>query len=638
MCGIAGFSGSMEGRTIERMLHAMAHRGPDDCGIFRSPCMTLGHKRLAIIDLSPVGRQPMSDPEGVLKLVFNGEIYNYQSLRRELENRYPFQTRTDTETILAAYRVFGREAFLSRLEGMFALALYTSDDNTLLLARDPMGIKPLYWAAIPGGIAFASELRSLLKHPHVSREPAPEVLSEYLLQRYVHNPRTAVKEVFKLTPGTRLLYQNGKISQSHFYTPSFSIRYAYKDKEEACQELGERLQEAVKRHLVADVPVGLMLSAGIDSSVMALAAAKTENNLKTFTIGFMGASDNEFGPARRMAERLNADHTEIILAPVHLDMLPLVAFENDEPVAGPSSLAYHLALAEARKSCKVVLFGHGADELFSGYEQVKILKSYKLLKRVPLAALFARAVAGLIGGLFPQDGAFQRLNRFLNAADDCTAYHLLMAVSSPEETSGLLWSRDKAPIPESLKEAFLLERDLEIASIRYEQGGWLSDDILHRVDRMTMAHAIEGRVPYLDPKVVEFANSLCPSLKFRSMQGKYILRRAFEKELPPEVTNRRKRRFNTPVDHFFGPAFNRMAHRLFTTKHLLTRHLFDPEGLAALLDYRNQPSFRLLLRHNKLAAQYFARQIWTIVTYMFWFFTVMEGIAPSEVAERWCRA
>lgn len=633
MCGIAGFSGAAAPRVLAGMLHAIAHRGPDDDGVHADGRMNLGHKRLSIIDLSAAGRQPMANARGDVWLALNGEIYNFAALRTELADRYPFRTATDSETILAAYEAYGRQAFLEHLEGMFAFALWDGRDGTLLLARDRLGIKPLYWARVPGGVAFASEVRALVRHPDVPMRPDLARLPGYLMLRSVHNPATALAGVEKLAPGHVLLVRGADVQPRRYWRADFTPRHT--NREAAAAELKRTVSAAVQSHLVADVPVAVMLSGGLDSSIIALCAAEQGAHLNTFSVGFAGEEDSELPAAAAWARHLGATHREITVAPVHIGLLPEIVFANDEPVAGPSSVAYFQALAEARKHAKVILFGHGADEILSGYEQLKILRLRRRLFRLPGVQLAAGLAARAVSALFPDDAAFRRLARFVEAGDERAAYFLLTAVSGPDEVRDLLVAAGEPDMPEPLVDAFAIEGDAETAAVRFEQGGWLPDDILHRVDRMTMAHSLEGRVPFLDRAVVECANAIPNSLKLRDGDEKRVLRDAFRATLPVEILRRRKQRFNIPIDRFFGPAYDRMLRGLFTGDHALTRHVFDRRALLALLEFRRRPSYRFILSRNKLAAQFYARQLWAVAVYMLWVLTVVEKHDPAELARRW---
>lgn len=633
MCGIAGFTGPRNDKALNGMLAVMVNRGPDDGGIHVTPCVSLGHSRLSIIDLSRSARQPMTDVTGRVHLTFNGEIYNFQTLRRMLAPRYAFSSSSDSESIIAAYLAFGREQFLEHLDGMFAFALWDDLDGSLFLARDRLGIKPLYWCEIPGGIAFASELRSLIRHPEVSIRPNLEALPEYLLLRSVHNPGTALKGVHKLPPGHCLLVKDGCVRESRYWEPDFTP--GDMNAPQAARSLRCHLENACATHMVADVPVAVFLSGGLDSSILATLASKVTDRLQTFSIGFSGRLDNEFAFASKLASELGTRHRELTVTPGHIKMLPRVVYDNDEPVAGPSSIAYALALAEAKKYCKVILFGHGADELLAGYEQLKLMRLTKLLRSIPLVPDTLAILARGASAFFPDDDAFARLYQFVQASDLAEAYLLLVSVASPSEARKSLLGCVEPAIPSALQTAFAEESDPETAILRFEQGGWLPDDILHRVDRMTMAHSIEGRVPYLDRNVVECANALPNRYKLKRGVEKYILRKAFSDILPPEIFKRRKKRFNTPIHTFFGVDYERLVQRLFSSDHQLTRHIFDKRKLMHLLEFRQTVSYRWLLRGNTLAAQYFSRQIWSIVVYMLWFMTVVERQDPEEVGEQW---
>jgi asparagine synthase (glutamine-hydrolysing) len=452
--------------------------------------------------------------------------------------------------------------------------------------------------------------------------------------RYFHNPDTVLRQVKKLQPGTALYLRQNVLTHKRYWAEDMSPRYD--NEEDARQHLGQAIKNAVSTHVVADVPVAIMLSGGIDSSIIALCAAQCGVPIKTFTIGFKGQPDNEFVQAKRFADSLGLENIPIIVEPGNLDLLPQIVYFNDEPVAGPSSLAYYCALKEARKYATVILFGHGADEIVSGYEQLKILRKAHAMYRFPGMRMAARGIAHILKTAFPQDAAFARLKGFINAKTPLEEYFLLTAVCSPSEVQAMLSSgTDHMMSLDPLDEVFNKYQDQETASIVFEQGGWLPDDILHRVDRMTMAHSLEGRVPFLDTAVVECAHGINNMLKLKGKQEKYILRQAFKNELPEHILTRRKQRFNTPIHHFFGKEYEQMVYELFTQNNTLTNDIFDKKGLLKLLEFRNKPSYRFFLRHNKLAGQFYARQIWNVAVYMLWHMTVVEKKDPIALGKQW---
>jgi len=566
------------------MMACLIHRGPDDHGVHAKDGINLGHRRLSIINLSAAGRQPMSDPSGQVWVATNGEIYNFHALREALRGRYPFRTAGDTEAILAAYLVFGPDRFLDHLDGMFAFALWDARDASLILARDRMGIKPLYWARIPSGVAFASELRALIRHPDVPARLDLSRLPDYLMFRSVHAPSTALAGVSKLRPGHALTIRGGALTERRYWAPAYEPRLT--EPRQALEAVRASVEAAVERHLVADVPVALMLSGGLDSGILAVCASRSASRLQCITVAFEGEPDNEDREAAWLARELGIPHRRVGIAPADISLLPQIVMQNDEPVAGPSSIAYWLALREARQHAKVILFGHGADELFGGYEQWKALRAARALHRLPPARQAARGLARLLCAAFPSDAAFRRLAAFLDAGDAQKAYLLLISVTAPAELPGLLRNGLGAPDgyrSSELADAFALEREPDAAMLRLEQGGWLADDLLHRVDRMTMVHSLEGRVPFLDRAVVECANAIPSALKLRRGTEKYILREAFRAALPARLARRRKQRFNTPIHRFFGPAYDRLLRRLFSLDHPLLREVFDRQRLLALL-------------------------------------------------------
>ncbi len=525
------------------MRAALAHRGPDDEGQWSQGPACFGFRRLSILDLSG-GRQPMSSADGRLTVVFNGEIYNHPQLRSELEAAGArYRTRSDTETILHLYERYGAGA-LGRLRGMFAVALWDSSSAELLLARDPIGIKPLYYSAGPRELLFASELRALVAGG-VSTRLDERGVWEYLLDGFVRAPRTALASVRKLPPGHLLRAGAAGVRVERFWSPP-PAQTRIDDEREALERLESLLLDSVRSQMLSDVPVGAFLSGGVDSSlVAALMTRASPRPVSTFSIGFSGARPglDESAYARTVARHLGTDHHELVLGARVLDDLERLSECLDEPVADSAMLPTLLLSRFARERVKVVLTGEGADELFAGYNRYK-------------AALLSERIQGLPGWLRPPAAALaRRLGRgrvfegipYSSLVDWASALRHgdaagLRSVCAPE----FFESASREPAPDGW------ERPGLDAALAYDLRNVLCDALLMKVDKSSMRASLEARVPFLDPGLVSFAARLHPSLKMRRFKGKYLLRRLAEKLLPRSIAWRRKHGFIVPWEEWLS--------------------------------------------------------------------------------------
>lgn len=637
MCGILGSYNIKDNSLTKKVGQILKYRGPDDYGELKYKNHSLTHWRLNIIDLE-TGQQPIYNEDKSLAIIFNGEIYNFQDLKKELINQgHKFSTKTDTEVVLHAYEEHGKE-FLKRLEGMFAFAVLDFKKNMVLLARDHLGIKPLYYYFNKKEFIFASELKAILQYQNLKKELDLNNLWTHLIFRHCPAPNTVVKNVKKLLPGHYLIFKNGKIEIRNYWQADFSENQsAYKDLEE---QLKSQLRESIQSHLVADVPIGIMLSGGIDSSALVALAAEKIKNIKTFTIGFTGQKDNEFEYARIIAKKFKTKHQELLIKPENIELLPEIVWFNDEPVAGPSSLAYYLMFEQVKKQVKVILLGHGADEIFCGYEQFKIQKSIRKLSKIPFFIPLAKIKAGLLVKAFKDDYIFERLKSYLKSLKNEPAnYFQLVSVFNFQELDKFIQQKIKRPTykenkfftPDILTNEFKPDHSYWNNLLGFEMGAWLSDDLLHRTDRMTMAHSIEGRVPFLDKRLVELANNIPFQFKLRGCQDKYIFRQAMKDLLPSKIFKRKKQRFNTPIHVFFSKKYDNLCLNLFREKNWLNKNIFNQKEMLGLLDFKKKFSYHYILKHNKLTGQFYARQIWNIIIFQIWYKLFMENKSIEEL-------
>lgn len=553
MCGIAGIIGKERNKKdiIQKMVDIIAHRGPDDQGFFADTNMAMGMRRLSIIDLQG-GAQPIESLDSNLVIVFNGEIYNYKELRQELtEKGSPFKTNSDTEVVLKLYEELG-PAMLKKLRGMFAFSIYDKTKKTIFIARDYFGIKPLYYLTKNESIlAYGSEIKSLLLHPKYKREVNEDAVFNYLSYQYNPMEETMFKNIWKLLPGSYMVIdiKEGKVLQKRYWSYEFGKERNSSEKD-LKKEILEGLKDTVKAHMVSDVPVGGFLSGGIDSAIItALMAKETERQISTFTIGFKEVSEEK--EARVMADHINSDHHEFNVSfDDYLAELPKITWHFDEPVADPSAVGLYFLAREARKKVKVVLSGEGADELFGGYNiyrEPMALAKLKLMPRFMLDSL-VRSVAKSDIKFYGKN----YLNRFFSPIEE--RYIGNAFVFRKTEVRDL-WSAREGEIPmesyslldEYRKMKYLPDSEkMQMIDINH----WLPGDILQKADKMTMAHSLELRVPFLDREIARISSTIPYKLKFKSGQTKYILREAVKELLPKQTTKRKKLGFPTALKHW----------------------------------------------------------------------------------------
>lgn len=579
MCGICGVfnadgaEASVE--TVRRMRERLVHRGPDDEGEFAQGPAALGFRRLSILDLEG-GHQPISSDDGKITLVFNGEIYNHPQLKAQLEAAGArYRTRTDTETILRLYEREGCEAF-RRLVGMFAVALWDSKEREFILARDPVGIKPVYYSFDGKRLLFSSELRSLIS-AGVDQALDHAGVLDYLAYGKVHAPRTVFRGVLKLPPGHLLrIGLDGLRLERYWRIPKRAP--LWRPLPAAIDELDRLLSEAVKGAMLSDVPVGAFLSGGVDSTLVAAYMARHAgaSKVQTFSVGFEGAKSgvDESGFARQAAAHIGTEHHELMLPANVLDRLQDSIALLDEPIADSAILPTYLLSEFARKSVKVVLTGEGADELFAGYNRHKAAWVNEKLQRLPawgrrLAAPVARRLGkGLVFESLPIGGALEWAEATASARPDD-----LRAVLNSD-----FWESSRQSDPMEWVKDFDGMEDLNDA-LNFDLGTVLCDSLLMKVDKSTMKASLEARVPFLNVPVVEYSASLPSSFKIRHFKGKYLLRRVAERYMPKELAWRRKHGFIVPWESWVRAKDNAALDGLLSSSSLRARGLFELERL-----------------------------------------------------------
>jgi asparagine synthase (glutamine-hydrolysing) len=602
MCGIAGIfhcatPKPVDPARVERMTDALVHRGPDGSGVWTAPGVGLGHRRLSIIDLAG-SPQPMHSADGRAAIVFNGEIYNYRELRRELASAgAQFRTEGDTETILAAWRHWGVDC-LQRLHGMFAFALYDLGTRQLFLARDRLGVKPLFTAHLSdGSLAFASELKGLLAHPLLRRKADPRAVEDYLAWGYVPDHRCFLESVEKLPAGHyRLLRHDAPpAAPVQWWDVSFAERRAGRTADHEA-ELLFHLREAVTSRMVADVPLGAFLSGGVDSStVVALMAEASREPVRTCSIGFDVAALDETAYARKVAETFGADHRERIVDPDDFGEIDHLSAMFDEPFADASALPTWRVCQLARESVTVALSGDGADEAFAGYRR-QVFHAREEQARAVLPAALRAPVFGALGRIWPKADWAPRPLRAKTTFQSLgesgeEGYARALAVTAPEMRRGLYSNafsaalggyRAEEPLVALMRAAPArggLDR-AQYADLKF----WLPGDILTKTDRTSMAVSLEAREPLLDHRLIEFAATLPVAERVRGGQGKWLLKRAMERYLPRDVLYRPKQGFVTPIAQWLRGPLAGQARAIGGSAALARTGWFDTARLASVAD------------------------------------------------------
>ncbi|MEG0769156.1 MAG: asparagine synthase (glutamine-hydrolyzing) [Ruthenibacterium sp.] len=605
MCGFIGFTGKLDSRqtVLETMMNRIVHRGPDMGGSYVDDDVALGFRRLSILDLSEAGAQPMHSEDDKLVVVFNGEIYNFMQLRAELEAKgHTFHCGADTEVLLHGYEEYG-EALIDKLRGMFAFVLWDKPNQKLFGARDIFGIKPFYYYPIPGdeGMLFGSEIKCFLDHPKFQKAVNENALRPYLTLQYSATEETFFKGVYKLPAAHYFTLQNGKMDIKRYWDCKFDAQQQPYD---ACVDaLDETVRESVKAHQIADVKVGSFLSGGVDSSY--IAAVQMPDN--TFSVGFDYHKFNETNYAKELSDKLGIkNYCKLICADECFDAFSDIQYHMDEPQSNPSSVPLYFLAKMASEHVTVVLSGEGADELFAGYEwyaDTPAMEKFK--KRVPLAA--RRALATTAKKL----PYFKGQNFLIKCAERPEDYFVGQAKVFPEDEAvailkpafrcGPSVQSLTAPVYARVKDAD------EVTKKQYlDMNLWLPGDILLKADKMCMAHSLELRVPFLDKKVMEFAQTIPTNYRIKGTNTKIVMRSAANKALPDEWANRPKKGFPVPIKFWLREE----------KYYNIVKEYFDSDFAAVYFD--TDALTKLLEDHFNEKADN-QRKIWTIFTFLIWY-------------------
>nr|NNM90995.1 asparagine synthase (glutamine-hydrolyzing) [Bacilli bacterium] len=618
MCGIVGYFGRNENQVdpviIREMAQAIIHRGPDDGGFYDEDPIHLGFRRLSIIDVAG-GHQPLANEDDSIWITFNGEIYNYQELREDLlQAGHVFKTHTDTEVIVHLYEQYGTDC-LVKLRGMFAFAIWDRQKQQLFVARDLFGIKPLYYYWDEERFAFASEIKSLLVIPQVSREVDRESFWQYLTFQYVPEPRTMFEAIKKLPAAHYMVIDENGIKIERYDELRFSpverpISYYI-------EHVLEKLRESVRAHMVSDVPRGAFLSSGVDSSAI-VALLREMEEVKTFTVGFEGAGgQSEIAFARETAQLLKTEHHDtVISAKTYLETLPKLVYQQDEPVADPSAIALHFVAELASEHVTVVLSGEGADEIFGGYTIYREPLSLKMFDYLPpsIRRAFGETAKmlpyGMKGKSFLTRGAKRVEERFFGNAN----------LYSDEEKQRFVKGKTFSTTDVTRPIYHRVAKADDVTKMQYlDLHTWLPGDILMKADKMTMTNSLELRVPFLDKEVFALASQIPASYRLQNNTTKYVLREAVKPLLPEAVATRKKLGFPVPTRQWL-----RNEHYAFV-KELISSspcdHLFDKKYVLAMLE------------EHKNEVRDHARKIWAIVIFLLWHQIYVQGTRPFQSSE-----
>lgn len=628
MCGICGklaFAAEeiISPTLVKAMADAIRHRGPDDDGYYVSGQVGFGFRRLSIIDLKS-GHQPLANEDGTVWIVFNGEIYNFQELRAFLrEKGHIFKTRTDTEVIVHLYEEFG-PGCVQKLRGMFSFAIWDQNAKTLFMARDRVGIKPLYYHLTDTSIVFASEIKAILADPSVNREVAPEFIDRFLTFQYLPGEETLLKGINKLQPGHYLLVKDGEPEIRQYWDLQFAESFQERSTEQTEEELLKLLSETVGLHMIADVPVGVLLSGGVDSTgVLSLAVEQTEKRVSTFTIGFSGEEVADERPfAKLAAERFGTQHYEMTIpAEDFASFMPKYVWHMEEPVCEPPAIALYYVSKLAREHVTVLLSGEGGDEAFAGYSNYRNLVWLERIKRG--GHLLNSALSGGIS-LGNSLLGTSRFAKYAPLMTDRFPDYYYGRTSNPHRTTGnglgSIYSadfsgtidRERSLGPVRTLQDHMRGRGTLDAMLYIDTKTWLPDDLLIKADKMTMANSIELRVPLLDHKVLEFAASLPANLKLNGLATKYILKKALSKRIPKEIRDRKKAGFPLPYESWLRRDLKETVWNVLLDSRTIDRGFF------------NKSAIEKLLRSNS-TGQNHSKEIFSLLTLELWQRTFVEN-------------
>jgi len=632
MCGIAGMFGPEAAMTPDRrrgvlaeMCQVIEHRGPDDEGFHIDGGLAIGMRRLAIIDLF-TGQQPITNEDGSIWIVFNGEIYNFQEIRADLLRRgHTFATGTDTEVIVHLYEDEG-ERCVERLRGMFAFAIWDKREHKLFMARDRVGVKPLHYCVTGDTIVFASEIKSILQHPQMNREVNLEAVSDFLTFGYVPDPASSFKGIYKLPAGHTLTFKDGRLTTRCYWDFEYhqnGTSEPARPESYYTERIRELLAESVRLRLISDVPLGAFLSGGIDSStVVAMMAREMDRPVKTFSIGFTESSFDELHYARITAKHFNTEHHEFIVTPDVCNLVDEIIWHHDEPFADVSSIPTYIVSKMAREHVTVILSGDGGDEVFGGYERYLVDRRREVFERIPgflrrnLMLKASRAIPrAAYGKNFLRNVSLDSDSRYVDSISyfDEDAKQGLLSADVRRWLAGRNSSDSFKQLLSVPTSSDRLDHLLYLDSKTYLPG-----DILTKVDRMSMAHSIEAREPLLDHKLIEFVQTIPASLKLRGSVGKHILKAAVRGLIPDEIIDRQKQGFGVPIARWFNNELRELLYDTLTDSRTRQRGYFNQSAVDEILD-----EHRRCRRDN-------STHLWGLLTLELWHRAFIDRIPEAR--------
>lgn len=624
MCGIFGFTGK-DSNLLKEGLSIISHRGPDDSGTYLDKSISLGHRRLSIVDLSKSGRQPMSNEDGTVWIVYNGEIYNYLELKKNLRQKHKFISNTDTEVMIHLYEEKGID-FIDDLQGMFAFCIYDLKSEKIFLVRDRLGIKPLYYHISPKKLYFASEIKAILTDSSIKREVNLEALETYFTFRANTLEETFFKSIYKLPPGCFMLFDLK--TKKHIIKRYWDLNFNSEEKNLSSykKELRYLLEDSVKSRLMSDVPYGAFLSGGVDSAtIVALMTKYSQQKIKTFSVGFDVENLSETKEARATSNVLGTDHHELIIGEDSIKNLPDIIRHTDEPIADPTCIPTYLLSKYAKKYCRVILTGEGADEIFAGYPQYKFMRLNSMVFRY-LPLFLKRAIGNFLNFVptnfldiyFPFTSSLgkkglERFSQYLNSNKAEEQYLSQVSIFNEEEQSKLLGK--EVVLYEKYRKYFNNSTRKNIVS-RCESldiKNSMVEDLLMKVDKNMMAFGIEGRVPFLDYRIVELATRIPDRYKITAFfKGKAILRDVASAMLPKKIAERKKKHFFVPIDVWLDKYLTNLR------GHLLSKDYIKKQGLFNW-DYIEEVN-----KNHKNSSLFYARQLWALITFQIWYRMYIE--------------
>ena len=625
MCGICGFNWD-DKKLVKEMANSIQHRGPDDSGCYTDKNVSLGHRRLAILDLSKKGRQPMSNENGNIWIVYNGEIYNFKELQKDLIDKgYRFKSDTDTEVVIYAYQEYGIDC-LKKFNGMFAFCIYDMDKQILFLARDRMGIKPLYYFWDGQKFIFGSEIKAILRHT-IKRELNQTALNKFLAFRYNSDKSTLFNDINKLMPSHYAIFnlKSKRLTEYPFW--NIKINIMNRNSSYFSKKVKKIFADSVKKRLISDVPIGVYLSGGLDSSSIVAMIDKFNKNIKTFAVNFGNDQRQKDAIyAQKIANYFNTDHKTIYADSSNMDILPEIIWHLDEPIADPAIIPTYLLSKKVKQYATVIMNGAGGDELFGGYVHYNFLKNKTLFTLTPKVikndlALFLYKIMPkkILSKQIPYlssfgNEGFKKFLEFINSSNSPTDFYLkIISIMTEKERRLLLKNNNNLSIYSEYKKWFDNKNKYMDNVLRLECRHFLVDDVLLSQDKVTMANSIEGRFPFLDHRLVETAFNIPFKYKLKGMNEKYILKQAMKKDLPKYVLARKKQGFFVPIDSWIEQEMTELKDRYLNEKNIKRQKIFNPHFIQKISkDFKNSKLYR-------------ARQLWNLINFEIWYEEFIEN-------------